>query len=160
MKKSEIYISLLLLVVAVFILILSLYSARPKKSELASVTPTPALEPSLPPATPTPALILISSPDLSEPLVSPQKITGTIDKSFVFEGSFPFILSDTAGKILQKGTASAPNWLDSPGLTTPFELTLKFKAATGSGTLTIAKDNPSDLPENDQSIMLPVLFSP
>ena len=41
----------------------------------------------------------------------------------------------------------------------PFEAKLEFqKPATGTGTLTFQKDNPSGLPEHDDAFQIPVRF--
>jgi hypothetical protein len=42
----------------------------------------------------------------------------------------------------------------------PFEATLTFtKPTTETGTVVFQRDNPSGLPENDQSVSIPIYFS-
>lgn len=108
--------------------------------------------PSLPP-------IIIYSPDLSQIIESPLLLKGQIDSSWVFEGSFPIEIIDNQNNLIFKGVASAPNWTNGSGALVDFTATIKFSTAAPSGFLKIKNDNPSGLPENDKSYIIPIIFT-
>lgn len=103
--------------------------------------------------------LVISSPDFSQPLSSPLIITGKVDPSWVFEASFPLELFDDQGKSLFSGTASAPNWTKTDADFIDFTAEIIFSTSATSGSLEFRKDNPSGLPENNQSFKIPVIFN-
>lgn len=91
---------------------------------------------------------------------SPLAISGEIPGNWSFEASFPIVLLDPTGKIIGQTTAA----LDGEWMTAnyvPFTATVTFEtpSAGGSGILTLRKDNPSGLPENDDAIEIPVTFA-
>ncbi len=155
MKKTEIYISFILLSLAFVVLLLTLYPYRRESTLLqqqVKVIPTVTV-------IPTNSPVIILSPNLSQPFKSPQRIVGLIDKSWVFEGSFPIKLFDSQNKILFDGIASAPNWLEGEEKLTDFSATLKFSTTSLRGYLKIKNDNPSGLPQNDKNFNIPIIFS-
>jgi hypothetical protein len=92
-------------------------------------------------------------------VTSPLAISGEIPGNWSFEASFPIVLLDPTGKIIGQTTAA----LDGEWMTTnyvPFTATVTFEtpSAGGGGILTLRKDNPSGLPENDDAIEIPVTF--
>lgn len=93
-------------------------------------------------------------------VASPLEISGEIPGNWSFEASFPVILLDPSRKIIgQTAAAVDGEWMTSEYV--PFTATLTFEApsAGGGGLLTLRKDNPSGLPENDDAIDIPVAFS-
>lgn len=102
--------------------------------------------------------VVISSPDFSQTVKSPIKIIGKIDRSWVFEGSFPIELLDDQGISLFKGIASVPNWTDGTEKFVEFSITIKFSTKTSSGELIFNNDNPSGLSENSKEFKIPVIF--
>ena len=113
----------------------------------------------IPTVTPVPKLVTISSPDLTLPFKSPLTITGKIDRSWVFEGSFPVKLYDDQNKILFQTTGLAPHWTEGSGQFVDFTADLRFSTTAKTGFLVISNDNPSGLPQNSKSIKFPVIFS-
>lgn len=108
---------------------------------------------------PTKTSIYITTPELPLTLTNPTIVIGKVDRNWVFEGSFPVDLFDDQNQILFQGTASVPNWTEGTGELVDFTLNLNFTTSASSGYLIFRKDNPSGLPENDQSLTLPVSFS-
>lgn len=155
MKKAEIYISFILLSLAFVILLVTLY---PYRRDTASLPPPINKIPSITP-TPSPSPVVILSPNLFSPLKSPQKIIGLIERSWVFEATFPVELFDNQNRSLFQGNASAPNWLSDQEKYTDFSATLKFSTKSKNGYLKIQNDNPSGIPQNNKSIIIPVIFS-
>ena len=96
-------------------------------------------------------LIRLNSPKPNDVVSSPLLIDGEARGTWYFEASFPVKLFDGNGKEL----AITPAQTESDWMTTefvPFSATLVFDAPqTATGTLVLEKDNPSGLPENDES---------
>ncbi len=105
-------------------------------------------------------LIRVISPRPNEAVQSPLTITGEARGSWFFEASFPVVLTDWDGKIIAQGNANATgDWMTTDFV--PFKATLTFVAGASTysnkGTLILKKDNPSGLPENDNSLEIPVI---
>lgn len=97
----------------------------------------------------------------SEALVSPLKITGEVPGNWSFEASFPVELRDSADKVLGRAVATLQgDWMTTDLV--PFTTTLTFTqpAAAETAQLILHKDNPSDLPEHDDSVTIPVRLGP
>ncbi len=88
---------------------------------------------------------------------SPLTITGEA-AGWYFEASFPVRLLDGNGNEIAVAPAQAQSdWMTANYV--PFSVTLTFSTpSTTTGTLVLEKDNPSGLPENDESIQIPVQF--
>jgi|GEM_PF-1828583 len=111
-------------------------------------------------------LINVSSPRPLTKIQSPFHISGMARGNWFFEASAPVLLTDSAGRIIAKGTIHAEgNWMTSDFV--PFSTDLTFVSpykagmpdATKKGTLIFKKDNPSGDPKNDDSLEIPVMFS-
>jgi len=112
-------------------------------------------------------LIKVFSPKPNELAQSPLLVTGEARGNWYFEASFPVKLFDannneitlTPGYIMATGDPAddGASWMTTDFV--PFQATLTFsQPATSTGTLVLQKDNPSGLPENDDSIFIPVKF--
>jgi len=104
-------------------------------------------------------LIKVSSPLPGQEISSPFTVTGEARGSWYFEASFPVILKDSNGTVLAQVPAQAEGeWMTTDYV--PFKAILNFQKPSGTdtGTLTLEKDNPSGLPENDNSLVIPVVF--
>jgi hypothetical protein len=103
--------------------------------------------------------IVVTSPQPGDVVRSPLKIRGQARGTWFFEGDFPLILKDPKGRIIARGyvTAQGP-WMTKEFV--PFEgrLTFNIPAKGGRGTLIFKKDNPTDRPELDDEMELPVHF--
>lgn len=107
---------------------------------------------------PTHPLISVSSLRSGDTVMSPLTITGLARGYWFFEASFPVELRDAKGNILSIGIAQAQgDWMTEALV--PFSVTFAFKnAQTQNGTIVFKKDNPSGLPENEDSFTLPVMI--
>lgn len=111
--------------------------------------------------------IRVSAPLANSSISSPVIIKGEARGTWYFEASFPIKLLDANGKQLAIAPAQAqgdPDATAGAGWMTeefvPFELSLTFPpSATETGTIVLMKDNPSGLPEHDDSISIPVRFT-
>ncbi|MBI3671699.1 hypothetical protein HY249_02810 [Candidatus Azambacteria bacterium] len=104
-------------------------------------------------------LIQLSSPVEDSYIVNPLNIYGSARGKWYFEGSFPVSLTDDLGNVLGGGIAIAKGDWTSENFA-PFEASLDFKKpeSTDKGFLILKKDNPSGLPENDDSLKIRIFF--
>jgi hypothetical protein len=97
-----------------------------------------------------------ANPDVSSPL----KIQGSVPGNWSFEASFPVQLTDSDGTVLAQAVAQLEgDWMTEEMV--PFKVTLAYERPEGTnrqGFLVLNKDNPSGLPENDDSVTIPVTF--
>jgi hypothetical protein len=105
-------------------------------------------------------LIKIDSPRPNAVVASPLEVTGQARGTWYFEASFPVKLLDENGNEIplnQSYIMTTEEWMTEEFV--PFKATLEFSApATATGTLVLEKDNPSGLPEQDDSLIVPVRF--
>jgi len=103
-------------------------------------------------------VITITSPRPHQIVGSPLAITGSARGMWFFEASFPVRLLDENGDELASGIATAEgDWMTEDFV--PFTAELEFLlSGNGKGTLILERDNPSGLPENDDSLIVPVEF--
>jgi len=104
-------------------------------------------------------LILMDLPLPGALVASPLRIRGHARGKWFFEGDFPIVLKDANGKDIAKGFATAKEeWMTEKFV--PFEGMIEFKRpGSGSkGTLVLKKDNPTDRPEFDDALEIPIFF--
>lgn len=94
-----------------------------------------------------------------ETISSPLTITGRVPGNWSFEADFPVSLIDDDGNVLvETYGALQGDWMTTELV--EFESILEFTSPGSgeSGTLILRKDNPSGLPEHDDSLEIPVVF--
>lgn len=134
-----------------------------------------ATRPSLPTPSPTATPVVSSLPQeendpeevvvldkLSEGSIvsSPLTITGTVPPGWMFEGQFQVFLMDSERNGIAKTSAQEVepgSW--QSGEPVKFAATLKYATEKEKGILRFEKDNPSGLPENDDSYEINVNFN-
>jgi len=89
---------------------------------------------------------------------SPLTLEGRARGSWFFEASFPVYLLDAGGDTIAVIPATAQGqWMTQEFV--PFKATLSFTPpASPTGTLVLAKDNPSGLPEHAAELRVPIRF--
>lgn len=111
-------------------------------------------------------LIKIASPLPNTIIANQFALTGEARGQWFFEGSFPIFLTNWDGLIIYEGFASARGeWMTTEFV--PFSTNVTFTSPYQSGdpdfmkngTLILKKDNPSDLPELDDALEIPVRFA-
>jgi hypothetical protein len=144
-KLTIIILALVIVIGLVFVVVTS----KPKV-----VLPPVAGNP-LPPA----SLPQVTSPLPNQEISSPLEVIGSAPGGWFFEASLPVSLLDANGKQIAIAPAQAEGeWMTPKNV--PFRTTLTFDLpTTATGTLIVAKDNPSGLPENDQQFLIPIRFS-
>lgn len=115
-----------------------------------------------PTASPTPTpddTIVITAPMPQAVVSSPLRVAGRARGTWYFEASFPVVLTNASGTVIAQVPAQAQgDWMTTAFV--PFEATLTFASQSSGtvGSLILKKDNPSGLPENDDSRTIPVVF--
>ena len=111
-------------------------------------------------------LIRVSNPAGMSTISSPLSLSGQARGNWFFEASAPVTLVNWDGLIIAEGFVTATgDWMTTEFV--PFTGTLNFTSPykVGNqdfmkrGTLIFKKDNPSGLPENDDALEIPVLFT-
>lgn len=107
-------------------------------------------------------LIFLKTPLPGERIKSPLIIKGEARGFWYFEADFPVILTDWDGLIIAEGTAQAQGDYGMTEEFVPFEATLNFEKpdtkVSDRGALILKKDNPSGLPENDDTLEITVFY--
>gem|GEM_PF-6261215 len=114
-------------------------------------------------------LIRVYTPRPLSVITSPLTVWGEARGSWYFEADFQLTLVDWDGRIIAESYASArldPNDPESTWMTeefVPFEGTIEFELSEENrvynrGTLIFQKANPSGLPEEANTLEIPVLF--
>ncbi|MDP2647971.1 MAG: Gmad2 immunoglobulin-like domain-containing protein [Candidatus Yanofskybacteria bacterium] len=101
--------------------------------------------------------VKLDSPLPDEIVTSPLVIRGEA-RLWYFEASFPIEILDANGARLGVSFVQAQDdWMTENWV--PFEGKIEFDApTTDTGTLVMSKDNPSGLPEFDESVSIPIRF--
>src|SRR3989338_698665 len=105
-------------------------------------------------------LIRLDAPQPGAVITSPLTVRGEARGTWFFEASFPLVLVDWDGKIIAEGYAQAQSdWMTEEFV--PFEGTLTFTTPSYGerGALIAKKDNPSGLPEHDDALEIPIMFT-
>jgi len=111
------------------------------------------------PTTLTELPIQVAFPKDNQDVRSPIKISGKARGSWFFEGSFPIDLVDASGNIIGQGIAtSTSDWMTEDFIDFSSEISYTRPTSTARALLVLKKDNPSDNPDLDQSIFIPVIL--
>jgi hypothetical protein len=143
--------ALLIIVAAIILFVLPGKTTAPTTGEPQATT-TPDIRPTLA------GRVVVESVKNGDKVSSPLTVTGTA-RGWYFEASFPVELRNASGTIIAQGPATAQgDWMVDAFV--PFSITLTFpaQATSSTGTLILRNDNPSGLPENDESLSIPVVF--
>lgn len=106
-------------------------------------------------------LITLENPRPNQIISSPLIVKGRARGNWFFEASFPVTLVNWDGLIIAEGFAQAQgDWMTTEFV--PFEATLNFTidpdVYSKRGALILRKANPSDLPEFDDALEIPVIY--
>lgn len=103
-------------------------------------------------------LIKLANPRPNQAVKSPLLLEGQARGSWYFEASFPVKLYDKDNNLITQAVAQAQgDWMTTDFVSFKAELTFALPA-TKTGFLVLEKDNPSDLPGNQDQLRLPVKF--
>lgn len=101
--------------------------------------------------------VKVTSPIPNQTIKSPLIVEGEA-RLWYFEGSFPIKILDANGKILGVSYVTAQgDWMTENFV--PFKGEIEFTPSkTETGKIVFMKDNPSGLPEHDESFEMPINF--
>ena len=107
-------------------------------------------------------LIQIENPRPNQIISSPLNISGQARGFWFFEASFPITLEDENDNIIAGGIAEAKDdWMTTEFVR--FESILEYNLDetlyNKKGKLILKKDNPSGIPDNDDFLEIPIIFS-
>ena len=140
-------------------------TARAPEAPAPAATTTPVMEPTeekpttsndAPP--PLSARVVITSPERGVEVAQMFTVAGLAPGPWFFEASFPVQVRDKEGNVLGRAVAQAQGeWMTEKQVT--FTATMQIdKAYHGPATLILMKDNPSGLPEHDDSVEVPIVI--
>lgn len=106
-----------------------------------------------------PYRIIISSPKTKDVISSPAVVSGKAKGNWFFEGVFPVKIYDANDKLLGEGPAhfEGETWMTEEFVNFKGEIGFK-KPTTETGYIIFKNDNPSGLPEHDESFKLQINF--
>lgn len=107
-------------------------------------------------------LIVVTAPLPGAEVTAPVEVAGRARGSWFFEATFPVVVVNWDGLIIGEGFVEATeDWMTTEYV--PFSGTITFAsdpdAYRASGTIILQKANPSGLPQNDNALEVPVVFS-
>ncbi|HEX8923280.1 MAG TPA: hypothetical protein VF828_00920 [Patescibacteria group bacterium] len=147
-----------LIVTLVIFRLVTLPVVTPTTTPPQTISSVPTETPS-PTATPIPDPVVVDNLTSGSYLAPSVVLTGTVQSGWMFEGSMPVELYDSADKKIISSPAkeiTPGSW--SSGNPVQFSLTLKFSTQAKSGYLLFKSDNPSGLADNQKSFRFPVSF--
>lgn len=105
-------------------------------------------------------MIQVSFPAPKEKIGGDIFVTGIAKGGWYFEGEFPVTLTDETGKELASVAAMAKGeWMKDEWV--PFSAHLKYRVSDAKpAKLVLAKNNPSDIDEQNAQIEIPVVIEP
>lgn len=104
-------------------------------------------------------LIVVSAPIKNMAVSSPFVVSGKARGYWFFEASFPIELRDTKGNVLQTIVAQAQDeWMTTEFVPFTAQLIFTKPVSPMPAVLVFKKDNPSGLPEHDDSIEIPIIL--
>ncbi len=104
-------------------------------------------------------MIILNQPRPNQEISSPLVVEGEARGMWFFEADFPVVLTDWDGKIISVGIARAEgDWMTEDFVKFRAELEFEKPEYKNNGSLILRKDNPSDLPENDDALEIPIYF--
>ena len=133
----------------------------PAPKPVQSATTTPSASPAAPPnlqQQPLSARITIKTPTSGANVGKEFTVTGSAPGPWYFEASFPIQVRGAEGSVIGRTHANAlGEWTTEKNV--DFDATVHIEAThTGPATLILMKDNPSGLPENDDSVEIPIVI--
>jgi hypothetical protein len=154
-----VFLLIVILVLTWLLFTLPTPSATPVATTTAEkpvVTPPAKVTP--PAEQPLSARVVVSSPKANTTVGSTFVAKGEAPGNWFFEASFPIQVRDKDGNVIGRTHANAlGEWMTTSQVA--FSATVNIEGGyTGPATLILMRDNPSGLPENDDSTEIPILI--
>jgi len=99
--------------------------------------------------------VVVTTPAQNAVVSKTFAISGEVPGNWYFEASFPIQVLDASNTAIGQGIAQAQSdWMTTEQV--PFVAAITVDSYTGPATLVLLRDNPSGLPENDDSVRIPI----
>ena len=148
------------ILVAVFIVILGLtwaLFAIPAPTPPITATTTPPVATTTAPL-PLSARVVVTSPKPNATVGKTFVVSGQAPGPWYFEASFPIKIVDKDNNFIGQGIAQAQGeWMTVEQVTFTATVTLDG-AYSGPATVVLLRDNPSGLPQYDDSVSIPIVI--
>ena len=103
--------------------------------------------------------IIVTAPISGQKVASPLSVTGAARGPWFFEASFPVELLDQGGAVIGRGLGTAQaEWTTTEFVPFIANITFPSQPSGSIGKLILRRDNPSGLPEHDDSVTILVKF--
>ena len=160
-KSSTFIVVLLLIVIALLAWMLFVKSVEAPSVPVATTTPSettapPGVSTSVP--RPLHENIVVTYPKANASVPKTFTVTGKAPGSWFFEAQAPVMVQTPDGEKIAQGTANAiGDWMTTKLVDFKADISVN-PAYSGPATLVLLKDNPSGLPENDDSLEIPIVI--
>jgi hypothetical protein len=109
------------------------------------------------PNQPLSARVVVTSPKPNASVGKTFVVSGNAPGSWFFEASFPIKVVDADNNFIGNSIAQAQgDWMTTGQVT--FSATVTIENYSGSATIVLLRDNPSGMPEHDDSVSIPVVI--
>jgi len=103
--------------------------------------------------------IILDYPRPNQVVLEKLKLYGQARGTWFFEADAPVVVTDWDGKIIGEGYISTTeDWMTENFISFTGEIEFEIPEMYDYGTLILQKANPSDLPENDAALEVPIRF--
>ncbi len=127
--------------------------SMPKPTPPVTATTTP---PVTTPVSPLAARVVVTSPKANSSVGKIFVVSGSAPGPWYFEASFPIKIVDKDNNFIGQGIAQAQGeWMTTDLVTFTATVTL-VGSYSGPATVVLMRDNPSGMPENDDSVSVPI----
>ena len=145
------------LIIGLFVVILALSYFLFATPVMAPVVVEPVATSTVDTNLPLRERVIVTAPMQNQAVSGTFVVTGEAPGNWYFEASFPIQVHDSANNKIGQGIAQAQSdWMTTEQV--PFVAAITVGTYTGPATLVLLRDNPSGLPENDDSVSIPILI--
>lgn len=146
-------------IIAMMIVLFALpIPTHPNDSITATTTQSAKPGPTTTIPVPLSSKVVVTTPSPSSHVGPSFIVAGQAPGQWFFEAQFPIQVRDAQGNVIGRATGSAQGDWQTTSLVT-FTATMHIDSSYhGSATLILMKDNPSGLPENDDSVEIPIVI--
>lgn len=153
-------LAILLLVVMIVLLIFIFFVPRPEEAGTVATSTATSTRPTTtttgPKEEPLSKKVTVTSPKPNATVGKTFTVAGTAPGPWFFEASFPIQVRGADNQILATTPAQAQGeWMTTELVTFTANIAISG-SYTGPATLILLKDNPSGMPENDDSVSFPI----
>ena len=111
---------------------------------------------SSPQAAPLDTQVTVTTPQPGATVGRTFTVAGTAPGAWFFEAQFPIQVRDATDDTIASNPAQAQGDWETSGLVTFTDTITIDSSYTGPATLILLRDNPSGLPQNDDSVTIPI----